>query len=78
MNSKIDGGKILLIKKYKRPKKIFDIDDKYDAKIRSKNLIETLKQKKIKKIVNMPSNHYYIIHPVLRSLVFKKEKFKKI
>ena len=74
MNSKIDGGKILLIKKYKKPKKIFDIDDKYDAKIRSKNLIETLKQKKIKKIVNIPSNHYYIIHPVLRSLVFKKRK----
>ena len=43
LSNGIDQGKILLIKKYSRPKNIFTIDKKYDDFIRSKNLLYVLK-----------------------------------
>ena len=78
MNEKIDSGKILLTKRYKIPKKIRSIDIDYDNEIRSNNIcnvikkINLLKKKKQKKTTSLP---YYIIHPVLRSIVFNKRKF---
>ena len=80
LNHKLDSGKNLLTKIYKTPKNIFDIDCKYDSKIRATNMIETLlslknKNKKNKnKKNNNKSNLYFVIHPVLRSIVFKKRK----
>ncbi len=77
MNEKIDSGKILLTKRYKIPKKIRSIDIDYDNEIRSNNIcnvikkINLLKKKKQKKTTSLP---YYIIHPVLRSIVFNKIK----
>ena len=75
LNKNLDSGKILLIIKYPIPKKISQIDNEYDDKIRAKNIVFILKKydklkvtkKKIKK-----NNPYYVIHPLLRSLVFRK------
>ena len=49
LNKNLDNGKILLIKKYSIPRKIKFIDENYDNKIRSKNLIQVLKNYKILK-----------------------------
>lgn len=77
LNKNIDEGKILFFKKYSIPKNIFDIDRGYDNLIRSKNLLyviknfNKLKPKSQKKTNNIP---YHVIHPVLRSIVFKKKR----
>ena len=50
LNQKIDSGDILFYKEYPLPKKITNIDNKYDDEIRAKNLVYTLKNiKKLKK-----------------------------
>ena len=77
MNEKIDSGKILLTKRYKIPKKIRSIDIDYDNEIRANNIcnvikkIDLLKKKKQKTTTSLP---YYIMHPVLRSIVYNKRK----
>ena len=71
----IDQGKILLIKKYSRPKNILTIDKKYDDFIRSKNLLYVLQNFEKLKPMNQKTNDiipYYVMHPVLRSIAFKK------
>ena len=75
MNDKIDEGKILLIKNYNLPKNIKEIDKDFDDLIRSKNLVFLLKNFNLKKKVKLLKHNYkpyYVIHPVLRSAVFKK------
>ena len=75
LNNKLDSGKILLIKRFKLPRNIQTIDKDYDDLIRSKTLISTLKnlkKLKAKKINNRVDDPYFVIHPVLRSIVFKK------
>ena len=75
LNENIDGGKLLFTKRYPIPSNILSIDKKYDNLIRSKNLLYVLKNfiklkpKKQKKNDKYP---YHVIHPVLRSIVFKK------
>ena len=75
MNSHIDKGSILLIKRYPLIKRLKNIDD-YDNKIRAKNILETLKNfKKLKNnIKKFKDNYspYYIIHPILRYIALKK------
>ena len=77
INEKIDSGKILLTKRYKIPKKIYSIDSDYDNEIRSINIcnvikkINLIKKKSQRSTTSLP---YYIIHPVLRSIVFNKTK----
>lgn len=79
LNNKLDEGEVLFKKKYPIPKNINSIDLVYDCEIRSKNMIKTLKllnkfksdkikNKKITKIKTIP---YFVMHPVLRSLVLK-------
>ena len=75
MNSQIDKGTILLTKKYPLLKNYKNID-KYDNKIRAKNILYTLNnfyklKKNIKKYKDNYS-HYYIIHPILRYIALKK------
>jgi NDP-sugar pyrophosphorylase family protein len=75
MNDKIDEGKILLIKNYNLPKNIKEIDKDFDDLIRSKNLVFLLKNFNLKKKVKLLKHNYkpyYVIHPVLRSAVFKR------
>jgi len=82
LSEKIDQGSIIYSKKYPIPKKVIDIDQNYDAKIRALNLIKVLKILKRKKNNFMPSKkikdfnptYYYIIHPILRLLTFNKIK----
>tara|TARA_B100002019_G_C21238619_1_gene584172 strand:+ start:346 stop:984 length:639 start_codon:yes stop_codon:yes gene_type:complete len=75
LNKKIDGGKILTVKKYPLPKNIKLIDKGYDNLIRAKNIIyflKNFKRKIFKK--NIYSIPYYVIHPILRSIVLYKKK----
>tara|TARA_B100000900_G_scaffold97805_1_gene80846 strand:- start:5275 stop:5934 length:660 start_codon:yes stop_codon:yes gene_type:complete len=75
LNQKIDAGDILFCKEYPLPKKITNIDNKYDDEIRAKNLVYTLKNiKKLRKKENLNKKNlpYYVMHPILRSIVFKK------
>ena len=65
----------MLIKKYSRPKNILTIDKKYDDFIRSKNLLYVLQNFEKLKPMNQKTNDiipYYVMHPVLRSIAFKK------
>lgn len=74
LNEKIDSGKVLCINNYPVPRNIKDIDRKYDDKIRSLNMIRFLKNKdQIKKIKksNKKKLPYYVMHPLLRLIVFK-------
>ena len=75
MNSQIDQGTILLVKKYPLIKNYKHLDN-YDNKIRAQNILDTLINfHKLKKNADRPkdnSSPYYIIHPVLRYLVDKK------
>lgn len=74
LNQKIDEGNIIQIFKYPIPKDIKKIDNDYDDYIRVQNLIKFLNspRRKLKKTSNSFFSHYYVIHPVLRSMVFKK------
>ena len=80
LKPKIDSGKILLIKNYPLPKKITSIDNKYDNEIRAQNILyviknlNILKKKKLKNKFYLP---YYVIHPVLRSVVFYGKKMNR-
>ncbi len=82
LNKSIDSGPILLIKKYPLPKKIADINDNYDDRIRAMNIISFFKSKKNikinkKYIINSKKYlPYYIMHPVLRYITMTK--FQKI
>lgn len=72
LNYKIDSGPILHSREYPRPCKINEIDETYDNKIRAQNLIFVLKNLKIlkeKKQSNQSIQPYYVIHPLLRSIV---------
>jgi len=74
LNNKIDSGEVLFIKKYSIPKNIKKIDKDFDNKIRSKNILLYLKKCRSKNIVSKNKNTYpyFVIHPLLRSIVFKK------
>jgi len=75
LSKNLDDGKILLRKEYPIPKKIYKIDKEYDDHVRSRNIIFLLKnfnKLKLKKKVITKHMPYYVIHPLLRSIVFKK------
>ncbi|WP_415284854.1 formyltransferase family protein [Candidatus Pelagibacter sp. Uisw_130] len=77
LNEKIDSGKIVMIKKYMVPKNLKLIDKEYDNEIRANNIvlfIKKLKKTNVKK--NISSTAYHVIHPVLRSIVLNKKKYK--
>ncbi len=75
LNKKIDSGKISIVKKYPLPKNIKLIDKDYDNLIRAKNIIYFLKDFKKKNLKkNIYSVPYYVIHPILRSIVLYKKK----
>ena len=75
MNSNIDEGKILLIKRYPLIKNYKNLDN-YDNKIRAKNILETLDNFSFlmsrRKRFNNNFSPYYIIHPILRYIALKK------
>ena len=72
LNENIDNGPLIYVKQYPKPKKMKDVDEKYDNYIRCENLIHVLnnfsklKEKKQKRNKFKP---YYVVHPVLRSFV---------
>jgi methionyl-tRNA formyltransferase len=75
LSKDLDSGKILLVKEYPFPKLSSKIDKIYDCEIRAKNLIETLKRSsltKVNKNNQKINNIYHVIHPLLRSIAFKK------
>ena len=75
LDKKLDDGKILLIKKYNIPKVIKSIDNKYDDEIRAKNLIFVLKNFDKIKLININKKKnlpYYVMHPLLKTIVFFK------
>lgn len=74
LNNKIDEGKILFIKRFSKPNKLIEIENKFDNYIRSKTLISFLQNgsKKIR-FSKKKYSPYYIAHPLVRSLVFKKK-----
>ena len=81
LNDKIDDGKIFLIKSFNPPKNKKSIENKFDNEIRAKTLITFLKMKrrKIYKIKNKQKLlHYYIAHPILRSLIINRKIFLKL
>ena len=81
LNDKIDDGKIFLIKSFNPPKNIKSIESKFDHEIRAKTLIAFLKMKR-RKIYKINSKekilHYYIAHPILRSLIINRKIFFKL
>lgn len=75
INHKLDSGKILFVKNFKIPKNIKSIDKSYDDLIRSKTLVYTIKNlKDLKRKIKYTKNNktYFVIHPVLRAITFKK------
>ena len=81
MNKLIDSGTIIFKEKYQIPKNIFSIENIFDNQIRALNLIkaiELIKKEKFKKknnrfsAINNYKNTYYVAHPVIRQIVFKK------
>ena len=79
LNEKIDQGRLIYSQSYPIPKNIYTIESEYDSKIRALNIVSSLKKiintKKIflKKKKNTTLN-YYIIHPILRLITFRKYK----
>ena len=74
LSKNLDQGKLLYIQKYKIPNSIKKIYNKFNYFIRTKNLIDVLKN-------NYRNNYetkshkktpYYVIHPVLRAIVMNK------
>ena len=80
INKRIDEGKILYKKFFRKPKKISEIENNFDHQIRAKTLVEYLKKKKLKKKYKTIKNnlHYYIAHPLIRQLVLNKHYLKKL
>lgn len=78
LNQYIDEGNILLTKEFPIPKNIYSIDKSYDDQIRAKTLVETLKKINFLKTKkqNKKYSQYFVIHPILRSLVFYKNEKK--
>ena len=75
LNNKIDEGKVLYVKKFKIPKNLNLIENKFDSQIRSETLISFLRDghQKINKSENKKYYApYYIAHPIIRELVLKK------
>jgi len=71
MTSKLDSGKVFLMKKYRLNKKLFIDFDKYDNLIRIKNLSQVLKSNLKRKIIFNNKNlerYYFVAHPIVRSL----------
>ena len=62
MNEKIDSGKILLIKRYKIPKKIRSIDIDYDNEIRANNICNVIKKIDLLKKKAKNNNFFAILH----------------
>lgn len=80
LTKKIDDGKILFIKKFKKPKHLISIEKDYDHFIRAKTLINFLKLKKIrsfKKSYKKKNKPFYVAHPLIRSLVLNPKILKK-
>lgn len=80
LNEKIDEGKIMYIKKFKKPKDLKLLESKYDNEIRAKTLIEFLLKGKKKKYSQRNNRYesYYIAHPIIRSLVINKKKLNTL
>tara|TARA_B100002052_G_scaffold255080_1_gene245076 strand:- start:13003 stop:13656 length:654 start_codon:yes stop_codon:yes gene_type:complete len=82
LNQNLDGGKILLTKKYNIPKNKILIENNLDNNIRAKNMVTVIKnfKKFYKKKKNIVKNFspYYIAHPIIRQIVLNKRSVKKI
>ena len=77
MNEKIDGGPVLLSKKFKAPKNKLLIDHYYDPLIRGIVLIETINMMinqnfKSNININNSGDMYFVIHPVLKHISILK------
>ena len=78
MTSKLDTGKIFLIKKYKYDNDLFTDFDKFDNLIRIKNLGKILKSNLIRRRTIRKKNseeYYYVAHPLIRCLAKLKSEF---
>ncbi len=77
INEKLDAGKIIARKKYPMPLKGVNIDYVYDSIIRADLLVNVLKEytKKGKfsfETICGDGEQYFIIHPILKNLAYKK------
>ena len=83
LNSKIDKGKVLYKKVFHLPKKITitNFEKEFDDNIRINTIIEYLKLYSINKTRLLKKNYstksnqspYFICHPLIRGIVFKKK-----
>jgi methionyl-tRNA formyltransferase len=80
LNEKIDEGKIMYIKKFKKPKNLKLLEGRYDNEIRAKTLIDFLLKGKKKNYSQSNKKHesYYIAHPIIRNLVISKKKLNAL
>lgn len=82
LNQNLDGGKILLTKKYNIPKNKILIENDLDNNIRAKNMVSVIKN--FKKFYNKKKNivknfsPYYVAHPIIRQAVLNKRSVKEI
>ena len=76
LNQSIDKGKIVYKKFFEKPKKLEEIENNFDNKIRALTLVEYLKNNKEIRYQNSKSKilPYYIAHPLIRQLVLDKKK----
>lgn len=74
VGKKIDSGKILFKKFFRKPKILLDIESNFDSKIRAETLVSFLKNKKRLNYKLQKKNYipYYIAHPLLRLIVINK------
>jgi len=76
ISKKIDDGQILFSKTFDIPKNKKKLEDWYDYKIRAEAIIAYLKSpyKKYKKKNKSIYSNYYVAHPIIRQIVFDKNK----
>jgi methionyl-tRNA formyltransferase len=76
ISKKIDDGQILFSKSFSLPKNMKKLENKYDYKVRAEAIIAFLKssQKKYKTKSKLIYSNYYVAHPIIRQIVFDKNK----
>lgn len=82
LTERIDEGEILARKKFAAPADLSQLDHVYDALYRTEVLIEVISDYAAKQqwpstgIVNVATDHYYIMHPVLRHVLILRQANK--
>ncbi len=80
LSPEIDSGAILHRKRFPVPKDVLSLDHVHDGLFRAEVLVETLEKYASTRewpkigIENVPTRHYYIMHPVLRHVLILREQ----